>query len=161
MQEPFTIYLRAKEPELLLSNRYKEEADKRIEIIPEKSSAFDFISIIDFINAVHFDFYAIPMIRKRDKSSYIEFYRNEIKSPIRLPILYSFIVEFGKDFSYIKVFIKNYMHDFEYINKNETLCIRLTNKIQLNQFSYQVFQSFIRPNTIIYEIAKYFTGKIS
>ena len=105
MLEPFTIYLRAKEPELLLSNRYKEEADKRIEIIPEKSSAFDFISIIDFINAVHFDFYAIPMIRKRDKSSYIEIYRNEIKSPIRLPILYSFIVEFGKDFSYIKVFI--------------------------------------------------------
>ena len=98
------------------------------------------------------------MIRKRDKSSYIEIYWKEIKNPIRLPILYSFTVEFGKDFSYIKVFI---MHDFEYINKNETLCIRLTNKIQLNKFSYQVFQSFIRPNTIIYEIAKYFTGKIS
>ena len=48
MLEPFTIYLRAKEPELLLSNRYKEEADKRIEIIIEKSFALDFISIIDF-----------------------------------------------------------------------------------------------------------------
>lgn len=155
----FKVYLRALDEKVLKRNKNKEISDRRIELVPYNRDDFDFISFIDFANAIHFDYYSMEMVKKSDKNSYLELYKRILKNPKSLPIKYSFYIEFGQNFSFIRVFIRHYMDEFEYKIKDQYFCIELTNTNQSDQFQYQIFQSYIQENTPIYETAKYFTNK--
>ena len=80
------------------------------------------------------------------KSSYLEIFKREIKNLLTLPIKYTFLIEFGPNFSTIKIYVRHYMTEFEY-TKKKFYCIKISNPHQYDQFQFQFFQNFIQPNT--------------
>ena len=78
MYKPISFFIKPLDEQVSRANTNKQKADKRIEMVPYNRPDFDFITFTEFVNAIHFDYYSIQMVKKSDKSSYLDVFNREM-----------------------------------------------------------------------------------
>lgn len=157
-KQPF--YLRSVNPDDLLTYQNRNKADILIEVVPYNRPQFDFISFIEFANTIYDDYY-FSNIYKHKEGAYMELYKKHFKIPTFHETLFQFKIILGNNFDFIRIYVKYYMNDFDYIEKKGFYCIKLSNDHIFNPFEKVIISKTGEP-TFIDEIAKYYlSGKHS
>ena len=149
-------FVRPVDDNLFLENKNKTISDKLIEIIPHNKQFFEFISFVEFSNITNFDYKPGEKTVTKNKTLIIELYNVKPLHPIPIGRLkYTFKVEIGHEFSYIKIFMKNYINDFTSIIKNGKLFIKIAD-FQIHTQNIMDNFHLIDKRSMLLDIANYY-----